>query len=129
MNQLTEVMKIEKLTPQEEEVMIYFWKLGPSFIRDVLIEMPEPKPPYTSVASVVRNLEKKKFLSPLKVGNTIQYHPKVKENDYTSESLGKVVENYFTGSYKEMVSFFVRDHKLSKDELKDLLDIIENEES
>ncbi len=122
-------MKIEKLTPQEEEVMIYFWKLGPSFIRDVLTEMPDPKPPYTSVASVVRNLEKKKFLSPFKVGNTIQYHPKIKETDYTSASLGKVVENYFTGSYKEMVSFFVRDRKLSKDELKDLLDIIENEES
>ena len=50
---------MERLTQQEEEVMLYFWKLGPSFIRDVLNQMPTPKPPYTSVASVVRNLEKK----------------------------------------------------------------------
>ena len=53
---------MERLTQQEEEVMIYFWKMGPSFIREIVNEMPEPKPPYTSVASVVRNLEKKKIL-------------------------------------------------------------------
>lgn len=122
-------MKIQKLTQQEEEVMIYFWKLGPSFIREVLTEMPEPKPPYTSVASVVRNLEKKNYLEPYKLGNSIQYHPKIKESEYKSVFLNGVVHNYFTGSYKEMVSFFVRDRKLSKKDLKELLDIIENEES
>ena len=103
---------MERLTQQEEEVMLYFWKLGPSFIRDVLNQMPTPKPPYTSVASVVRNLEKKEYLSPFKLGNSIQYHPVIKESDY-----------------KEMVSFFVRDRKISKKELEDLIDIIEDEES
>lgn len=122
-------MKIERLTQQEEQVMIYFWQLGPSFIRDVLTEMPDPKPPYTSVASVVRNLEKKKYLSPFKVGNSIQYNPIIKESDYKRVFLSGVVRNYFTGSYKEMVSFFVKDQKISKDELKELLDIIENEET
>jgi len=122
-------MKIEKLTQQEEEVMLYFWKLGSSFIREVLNEMPDPKPPYTSLASIVRNLEKKKYLSPFKVGNSIQYHPMVKETDYKRKFLSGVVKNYFTGSYKEMVSFFVEDHKISRDELRELLDIIENEES
>lgn len=73
---------MERLTQQEEEVMLYFWKLGPSFIRDVLNQMPTPKPPYTSVASVVRNLEKKEYLSPFKLGNSIQYHPVIKESDY-----------------------------------------------
>ena len=104
---------MERLTQQEEEVMIYFWKMGPSFIREIVNEMPEPKPPYTSVASVVRNLEKKKFLSPFKLGNSIQSHVPVKES----------------GSYKEMVSFFVRDRKISKKELEDLINIIEDEES
>lgn len=122
-------MKIERLTQQEEEVMLYFWKLGPSFIREVLNEMPAPKLPYTSLASIVRNLEKKNYLSPYKVGNSIQYYPEVEESDYKRTFLSGVVKNYFTGSYKEMVSFFVRDRKISKDELKDLLDIIENEES
>jgi BlaI family penicillinase repressor len=92
-------------------------------------EMPEPKPPYTSVASVVRNLEKKKFLSPFKLGNSIQYHVLVKESDYKRSFMNGVVSNYFTGSYKEMVSFFVRDRKISKKELEDLINIIEDEES
>ena len=120
---------MERLTQQEEEVMIYFWKMGPSFIREILNEMPEPKPPYTSVASVVRNLEKKKFLSPFKLGNSIQYHVLVKESDYKRSFMNGVVSNYFTGSYKEMVSFFVRDRKISKKELEDLINIIEDEES
>lgn len=120
---------MEKLTQPEEEVMLYFWKMGPSFIRDVVNEMPEPRPPYTSVASVVRNLEKKNYLSPYKLGNSIQFHPVIKESDYKSYFLSKVVSDYFTGSYKEMVSFFVRDRKLSKKDLNELIDIIENEES
>lgn len=120
---------MEKLTQQEEDVMLYFWKMGPSFIRDILNAMPEPQSPYTSVASVVRNLEKKKYLLPFKLGNSIQYHPLVKESDYKRYFLNGVVSNYFTGSYKEMVSFFVRDRKISKKELEDLIDIIEEEES
>lgn len=120
---------MERLTQQEEEVMLYFWKMGASFIRSVLDEMPEPRPPYTSVASVVRNLEKKQFLSPFKLGNSIQYRPLIKESDYKRIFLNGVVSNYFTGSYKEMVSFFVRDRKISKKELEDLMNIIEEEES
>lgn len=120
---------MERLTQQEEEVMLYFWKMGPSFIREVVDAMPEPKPPYTSVASVVRNLERKKYLSPFRLGNSIRYHPSVKESDYKRNFLNGVVSNYFTGSYKEMVSFFVRDRKISKAELEDLLNIIEDEES
>lgn len=120
---------MKKLTLQEEEVMLYFWKLGSCFIREVVNEMPDPKPPYTSVASVVRNLERKQYLSSLKVGNSIQYQPAIKQSDYKRYFLSGVVSNYFTGSYKEMVSFFVRDRKISKKELKDLIDIIEDEES
>lgn len=59
---------MERLTAQEESVMLYIWKLGSCFIRDILNEMPDPKPPYTSVASVVRNLEKKKYVTPKKFG-------------------------------------------------------------
>ena len=118
---------MERLTAQEESVMLYIWKLGSCFIRDILNEMPDPKPPYTSVASVVRNLEKE------------VRHPEEIRNDYTLFStcersgiqayfMSNVVQNYFTGSYKEMVSFFVRDRKLSKSDLQDLMDQIEKEE-
>ena len=120
---------MEKLTLQEEDIMLYFWKMGPSFIREVVDEIPDPKPPYTSVASVVRNLEKKKYLKPSKLGNSIRYSPAIKASDYKRYFMSGVVSNYFTGSYKEMVSFFVRDNKISKKDLKDLIDIIEDEES
>lgn len=120
-------MKIERLTAQEEDVMLYIWKLGPCFIRDILNEMPDPKPPYTSVASVVRNLEKKRYVSPAKFGPITQYTPLVEESDYARLFMSNVVRNYFTDSYKEMVSFFVKDRKLSKADLQELIDIIENE--
>lgn len=119
---------MERLTAQEEEIMLYVWKLGPCFIRDILNEMPEPRPPYTSVASVIRNLERKEYVLPKKLGNITQFSPLVKEADYTRTFMSNVVRNYFTGSYKEMVSFFVQDRKLSKKDLLDLMDQIENEE-
>lgn len=119
---------MERLTAQEEDVMLYIWKLGSCFIRDILNEMAEPKPPYTSVASVVRNLEKKQYVSPNKLGPITQYTPIVKESDYKRVFMSDVVHNYFTGSYKEMVSFFVRNRKLTKSDLQDLMNQIENEE-
>lgn len=119
---------IERLTPQEEEVMLYFWKFGSCFIREIVDRMSEPRPPYTSVASVVRNLDKKGFVKPQKIGNSIQYQPLIKESDYKRGFLGNVVSNYFTGSYKNLVSFFVEDKKISKDELEELIQLIENKE-
>lgn len=119
---------MERLTAQEEDVMLYIWKLGPCFIRDILNEMPEPRPPYTSVASVIRNLEKKKYVKPKKFGTITQFSPRIKEAEYKRTFMSNVVRDYFTGSYKEMVSFFVRDRKLSKDDLRDLMEQIEKEE-
>ncbi len=117
---------MEKLTVQEEEVMLYFWKSGNSFIREVLDSMPEPRMPYTTVASVVRNLEKKGYLAGRKLGNSTFYDILIPQNEYKKQFMGSVVRNYFTGSYKELVSFFVKDQKISKEELKDLIDLIEN---
>lgn len=97
---------MERLTAQEESVMLYIWKLGSCFIRDILNEMPDPKPPYTSVASVVRNLEKKKYVTPKKFGTITLFSPRVKEAEYKRTFMSNVVQNYFTGSYKEMVSFY-----------------------
>ena len=119
---------MERLTAQEEEIMLYIWKLGPCFIRDILNEMPEPRPPYTSVASVVRNLERKKYVRPKKYGTITEFSPLVKEAEYKRIFMSNVVRNYFTGSYKAMVSFFVNDRMLSKNDLQDLMNLIENEE-
>ncbi len=118
---------MERLTAQEEEVMLYIWKLGPCFIRDILNEMPDPKPPYTSIASVVRNLERKEYVSPTKFGVITQFTPVIRENEYKRAFMSNVVRDYFTGSYKEMVSFFVRDRKISRSDLEELMSQIEDE--
>lgn len=118
---------MERLTAQEEEIMLYVWKLGSCFIRDILNEMPEPRPPYTSVASVVRNLERKQYVVSTKFGTITQFTPAIKESEYKQVFMSNVVQNYFTGSYKELVSFFVRDRKLSKEDLQDLMTLIEKE--
>ena len=100
---------MEKLTIQEEEVMIYIWELQCCF----------------TVASIVKNLERKGYVTPKRVGNTYQYTPAIRENEYKRHFMSSVVRNYFENSYKEMVSFFAKDQKISTDDLKDIIDLIE----
>jgi predicted transcriptional regulator len=122
---------MEKLTLQEEEAMLYIWELGKSFIRDIVAKYADPKPPYTTVASIVKNLERKKYVTAIRVGNTYQYLPIIRESEYKRSFMSGFVQNYFENSYKEMVSFFAREQKLSTNDLKDIIDMIEkgNEES
>lgn len=116
---------MEKLTPQEESAMLQIWKLGECVIKDILNEMPEPKPPYTTLASVVKNLEQKGYLDSKKYGNVYVYSPRIGEEEYKKEFLSGVVENYFENSYKNLVSFFAREEKISPDELAEIISIIE----
>jgi predicted transcriptional regulator len=116
---------MEKLTPQEEEAMLFIWKASPCFIKDVLALYPEPKPPYTTLASIVKNLERKGYVKGRQMGNTNQYTPLVDEGDYKRSFLSGVVHNYFQNSYKELVSFFASEQKLSPGDLKEIIEMIE----
>lgn len=116
---------MEKLTYQEEEVMIHIWELGPCFVKDIVAKYPEPQPPYTTVASIVKNLERKEYLSLKRYGNTYEYTPIVKEQQYKRTFMSGVVRNYFENSYKEMVTFFAREQKISADDLKEIIELIE----
>lgn len=116
---------MEKLTIQEEEVMLYIWSLGDCFVKDIVARFPEPQPPYTTVASIVNNLKRKGYLEAKRYGNTYQYKPTIKQSEYKCSFMGGVVENYFANSYKEMVSFFAREQKISADDLKDIIALIE----
>ena len=115
---------MEKLTRQEEEVMLYIWKLESCYVKDILAEFPEPKPPYTTVASIVKNLERKQYVTSRKVGNTYLYTPCVRREDFKRSSLNRLIDNYFGGSYRNLVSFFVKEEKLDKEELEELIQII-----
>jgi Predicted transcriptional regulator len=116
---------MDKLTNQEEEVMIYIWEIGPCYVKDIVTKFPEPYPPYTTIASIVKNLERKGYLSSKRYGNTYEYTPLIKETEYKKTFMSGVVRNYFENSYKEMVSFFAREHKISADELKEIINQIE----
>ena len=116
---------MDKITQQEEEVMLYIWSLEECFVKDIVAKFPEPQPPYTTVASIVNNLKRKGYVEAKRYGNTYMYTPIIKQSEYKRTFLGGVVRNYFANSYKEMVSFFAKEQKLSADDLKDIINLIE----
>ncbi|MCM1484336.1 MAG: BlaI/MecI/CopY family transcriptional regulator [Muribaculaceae bacterium] len=117
------------LTPQEETVMRAAWQADGSTVKEMMERMPSPVPPYTTVASVVRNLERKGFLSARKVGNTYLYTPAVQSADFKRKCLGDIVSGYFRNSYKELVTFFARDRRISPEELEDIIELIKKGET
>ena len=100
-----------ELTKAEEQVMHYLWELEKAFVKDVLEKMPEPKPAYNTVSTIIRILEEKGFVAHQAFGKTHQYYPLVAKKDYSSFSAGNLVSNYFNGSVKELVSFFIKEKK------------------
>lgn len=115
---------MEKLTIQEEEAMLSIWRSGEGNIKSFMDNMTEP-PPYTTLASTVKNLERKGFLQSRLSGNVYLYKPAVSEEEYKKKFMGSVVKEYFDNSYKDLVNFFVEQKKLSAKELKEIIDLIE----
>ncbi|WP_114790858.1 BlaI/MecI/CopY family transcriptional regulator [Niabella yanshanensis] len=113
-----------KLTPQEEQLMIAIWKVGEGHVKGYMEHMSNPGP-YTTVASTIKNLEKKEYISGRLFGNTYVYKPLVSEEEYKKKFMGSVVKDYFSNSYKELVNFFVDQKKLSAQELKEIVKMIE----
>ena len=116
---------LEKLSKSEEDLMLIVWRLKEATVSNFLEQTAEPKPPYTTLASMIKNLEKKNYLTAKRYGNVYVYQPAISEENYKKAFLGDVVHDYFKSSYKEMVSFFVKDEKISAQELKEIIDLIE----
>ncbi len=116
---------MEKLTLHEEEAMLRIWEKQPCFVRELLEEYPDPKPPYTTLASVIKNLERKGYVKSRRYGNTYEYTALIPQQEYTRTYMGTVVRNYFRNSYKQMVSFFAEEEKISARELEEILHLIE----
>lgn len=119
---------MEKLTLQEEEVMLYIWELNDCIVKDVVGKYTPPAPPYTTVASIVKNLERKGYVKAKRQGSTYRYTPLISESEYKRTFMSGFVRNYFENSYKQMVSFFAKEQKISADDLKDIMDMIEKGE-
>lgn len=119
---------MEKLTNQEEDIMLRIWKLGRCAVKQIMELLPEPRPPYTTVASIVNNLKRKNYVKAERDGKGYVYSPAIAESDYKRKFLSGFVHNYFRNSFKEMVSFFAKDEKISPEELKDIIREIESSE-
>lgn len=111
---------MQKLTKAEEEIMHMFWDKGPSLVSALIEDMPEPKPPHSSVSSIVRILEKKGFLDHKTYGKTYEYFALISKKQYSGFSLKKLVSNYFEGSVNELVSFLVKENDITLSELEEI---------
>ncbi len=116
---------LEKLTQQEEQAMRAVWKCGEANVKSFLENIESPAPPYTTLASTIKNLEKKGYLSGKLYGNMYLYKPLVNEEEYKKQSLTNMVKNHFDNSYKDLVAFFAEEKKISSKELKEIIDMIE----
>lgn len=115
---------MDKLTHAEEEAMQAVWQTGEGNVKSFLEAMPG-EIPYTTMASTIKNLEKKGYLNSRLLGNAYLYMPAVSEDDYKKKFMSGVVREYFDNSYKELVNFFVEQKKLSAKELKEIISLIE----
>jgi predicted transcriptional regulator len=119
---------MKQLTKAEEEVMQLLWQLEKANVASLLEELPEPKPAYNTVSTIVRILEDKGFVDHEKVGKGHIYYPIVKKSEYSNQSINKLVDGYFQGSFKSMVSFFMKKNDISLSELESIMNKIKEEE-
>ncbi|MFC3415007.1 BlaI/MecI/CopY family transcriptional regulator [Algoriphagus hitonicola] len=117
---------MKELNSQEESIMRILWKLGQGLVRDVLNEMEEPKPPYTTLASTIRLLERKGYLTHKLYGNTHMYIPLISQEEYSKKSINYMVKNFFEGSVGNFLSFMVKEKNISKKEVEELERMIDD---
>ena len=135
---------VERLTQPEEDALRVLWLLSGGFVKDVLDGLPAlpgttlpgttlpgtaPRPPYTTLASTLRNLERKGYVRAEKLGNSFRFVPVVTADDYQRRSLGTLVKQHFQDSYKDLVSFFAQENKISAADLQEIIDLIERKKA
>ncbi|WP_035560786.1 BlaI/MecI/CopY family transcriptional regulator [Hymenobacter sp. IS2118] len=118
---------MERLTQPEEDALRVLWPLpGGGFVKEILEHLPAPRPPYTTLASTLRNLERKGYVRSEKLGNSFRFVPLISADEYQRRSLGTLVQQHFQNSYKELVSFFAQDDKISAADLQEIIQLIES---
>ena len=114
--------KAEKLTKGEEEIMHYIWDLGRCIVSDIIKLMPDPKPPHSTISSIVRILERKGFVDHKAYGRTHEYFPIITRDQYSRKSIRQLVSDYFDGSMNQLVSFLVKEEDLKAEDLEKIID-------
>ncbi|MBE7177210.1 MAG: BlaI/MecI/CopY family transcriptional regulator [Mucilaginibacter polytrichastri] len=117
---------MEDLTKAEERIMQVIWKLKKVFVKDIIDELDDdPKPPYNTISSIVRLLEKKGYVTYNAYGKTHQYLPAVSKAEYTRRTFGRFFRDHFNNSATSLMSFLVEDQKLTKSEIDELRNLID----
>ena len=120
-------MKI--LTKAEEDVMHILWDIEKGFVRDIIDRMPDPKPAYNTVSTIVRILEEKKFVDHKAFGKSYEYFPVIAKEDYTNKFMGRFISRYFGGSFEKMVSFFANENDISLEEMDEIMKNIKKDKN
>jgi predicted transcriptional regulator len=118
---------MKELTKAEEQIMQLLWQQEKAFVKDLVEQIPEPKPAYNTVSTIIRILEKKGFVGYKAYGKTHEYFPLVSRKDYTRSFMKNFMRNYFSGSFQEMVSFFAKEDNMSLSDLDELLEDVKRD--
>jgi predicted transcriptional regulator len=118
-------MDIKELTRAEEQIIQVLWTLEKAFVKDIIDELPDPKPAYNTVSTIIRILETKGFVAHEAFGKSHQYYPLISKEEYKSFATGKLLNNYFENSVESMFSFFLKDEKIDLKEADEIMKLIE----
>ncbi|WP_316801019.1 BlaI/MecI/CopY family transcriptional regulator [Pedobacter frigidisoli] len=117
---------MEELTKTEERIMQVLWKLQKAFVKDIIDELDdEPKPPYNTISSIVRLLEKKGYVNYKAYGKTYEYFPAITKEEYAKTTFSKLFSGYFDNSPASLLSFMVKEEKLSEKDIEEIRKLIE----
>jgi BlaI family transcriptional regulator, penicillinase repressor len=120
---------MKELTKAEDQVMQILWKIQKGFVKDIIDLMPNPKPAYNTVSTIVRILETKGFVDHKAYGKTHEYFPLINKEKYTKFYLNNLIKGYFNGSFENLVSFFAKENKLDVREFEKLLEELKKQKS
>jgi predicted transcriptional regulator len=121
--------ELKELTRAEDQVMQILWTIGKGFVKDIIGKMPDPKPAYNTVSTIVRILETKGFVNHKAYGKTHEYFPVVTREKYTKFYLNNLLKGYFDGSFRNLVSFFAKENKMDIREMEKILEELKNQKS
>lgn len=113
-----------ELTKAEEQVMQILWKIEKGFVKDLLKHYNEPKPAYTTVATIVKILEKKGYVSHNSYGNAHQFYPIISKEDYSNKHVNTIFKKYFSSSIKDVVSFFASNNNVETKDINDAIKLL-----
>lgn len=116
--------EIRELTKAELEIMQMIWDKGEAFVNDLLADMPEPKPAYNTVSTIIRILEKKGFVGHESFGRTFRYYPMIGREEYTNTFMSTVLDRFFDNSVPQMISFFAEKEKISLTEMNEIMEML-----